>query len=91
LNPANAISADALVAIDARVRELEAGLREARSEIKLSAVQAAQDTVNAAKGQLYQRLLDIEMRLVRVAGDLEAARWHDSTASRGASPSPDTG
>jgi hypothetical protein len=83
--------ADALVAIDARVRELEAGLREGRSEIKLSAVQAAQDTVNSAQGPLYQRLLDIEVRLVRVAGDLESTRWHDGTAGRGASPSPDTG
>lgn len=55
--------AEALGKIDARVRELEAGLREARAEIKLEAVKEAQGTVNGAQSQLYQKLYEIETAL----------------------------
>ncbi len=66
--------ADAIHSIDIRVRELEAGLREAKAEIKLSAVKAAQATVNGAQGQIYQRMIDLEVKLTRINDDLVAIR-----------------
>ena len=66
--------ADAVGALDVRVRELEAGLREARAEIKLEAVKEAQATVNGAQGQIYQRMVDIETRLAGAREDLDKLR-----------------
>ena len=62
--------AESLQSLDARVRELEAGLREAKAEIKLEAVKEAQSTVNGAQGQIYKRMLEIEMDLSKANGDL---------------------
>lgn len=63
--------ADAVSSLDRRVREVEAGLREARAEIKLDAVKETQSIVNGAQGQLYQELRTIAVevdRLKREAG-----------------------
>jgi len=56
--------ADAVETLDRRVREVEAGLREARAEIKLDAVKETQAIVNSVQGQLYG-----EMRGLAVAVD----------------------
>ena len=65
--------ADTLAALDGRVRELEAGLREAKSDIKLEAVKEAQATVNGSQGQIYQRMVDIETRLSGIKSDIATA------------------
>jgi uncharacterized phage infection (PIP) family protein YhgE len=66
--------AETLVSLDVRVRELEAGLREAKSDIKLAAVEAAQQTVNGAQGQIYQRMVDLEVKVSRVSDSLTEVR-----------------
>ena len=65
--------ADAL-ALDRRVRELEAGLREARAEIKLEAVKETQSIVNSVQGQLYRELREISVTVERLSGDAGAGR-----------------
>ena len=54
---------DALLRLDARVRELEAGLREAKSEIKLEAVKEAQGIVNSVQSSLYSELKDLSVKI----------------------------
>lgn len=70
--------AEALQAVESRVRELEASLREAKSDIKLAAVEAAQGTVNGAQGQIYQKMLDIEIRLARTSDHIDALRQQNA-------------
>ena len=55
---------EVLEAQDRRIRELEAGLREARSDIRLDAVKETQSIVNAVQGRLYE-----EIRALSVAVD----------------------
>lgn len=55
--------ADALLRLDARVRELEAGLREAKSDIKLEAVKEAQGIVNSVQSSLYSQLRDLSVEM----------------------------
>lgn len=57
---------NALAALDKRVRELEAGLREARADIKLEAVKETQAIVNSVQGQLYQELRSITVAVDRL-------------------------
>lgn len=68
--------ADALDALEARVRELEASLREAKAEIKLAAVEAAQQTangaINGAQGQLFQKMVDLEVQITRMNEEFTA-------------------
>ena len=66
--------ADALGALDGRVRELEAGLRETRSELELAAVEAAQRTVNGAQGQIYQRMVDLEIKVSKTSDGIVELR-----------------
>lgn len=54
---------DALLRLDTRVRELEAGLREAKSEIKLEAVKEAQGIVNSVQSSLYSELKDLSVKI----------------------------
>lgn len=61
--------ADALVRLDARVRELEAGLREARSDIKLEAVKEAQGIVNSVQSGLYSELLKLSVQVNNIASN----------------------
>ena len=58
--------ADALTALDKRVRELEAGLREAKADIKFEAIKEAQMIVNSVQWQLYQRLNEVSIGLDRL-------------------------
>ncbi len=58
---------DALASLDKRVRELEAGLREAKAEIKLEAVKETQAIVNSVQGQLYQELRSVTVAVDRLA------------------------
>lgn len=62
--------ADALLRLDTRVRELEAGLREAKSEIKLEAVKEAQGIVNSVQSNLYSEIkgLSVQMSLLSNVG-----------------------
>ena len=58
--------ADAVETLDRRVREVEAGLREARAEIKLDAVKETQAIVNAVQGQLYGELRGLAVTVDRL-------------------------
>lgn len=63
--------ANAVETLDRRVREVEAGLRETRAEVKLDAIKEAQSIVNAVQGQLYGELRSLAVtvdRLGRGAG-----------------------
>jgi len=59
--------ADAVASLDRRVREVEAGLREARAEIKLEAVKETQAIVNSVQGQLYGELRQLAVQVDRLA------------------------
>ena len=79
--------ADAVASLDRRVREVEAGLREARAEIKLDAVKETQAIVNSVQGQLYGELRQLAVqvdRLVLNAGRpvLEVRRSDGGEAER---------
>lgn len=58
--------ARAVETLDRRVREVEAGLRETRAEVKLDAVREAQSIVNAVQGRLYGELRDISVAVDRL-------------------------
>ena len=58
--------ADAVEILDRRVREVEAGLREARAEIKLDAVKETQAIVNGVQGQLYGELRSLAVAVDRL-------------------------
>lgn len=58
--------ADAVETLDRRVREVEAGLREARAEIKLDAVKETQAIVNSVQGQLYGELRGLAVAVDRL-------------------------
>ena len=57
---------EVLGALDKRVRELEAGLREARSEIKLEAVKETQSILNSVQGRMYEEIKDVAIALDRL-------------------------
>ena len=57
---------DTVDALDKRVRELEAGLREARADIKLEAVKETQSIVNSVQGQIYQKISEVSVQLERL-------------------------
>lgn len=57
---------EVLGTLDKRVRELEAGLREARSEIKLEAVKETQSILNSVQGRMYQEIKDVSIALDRI-------------------------
>jgi hypothetical protein len=57
---------EACAALDRRVREVEAGLREARAEIKLDAVRETQAIVNGVQGQLYGELRNLAVTVDRL-------------------------
>jgi hypothetical protein len=59
--------ADALAALDRRVRELEGGLRETRAEIRLEAVKETQAIVNGVQGQHYEELRRLAIQVDRIA------------------------
>jgi predicted RNase H-like nuclease (RuvC/YqgF family) len=59
--------ADALSALDKRVRELEAGLREAKAEIKFEAIKETQSIVNSVQGHLYQQIREVSISLDRLS------------------------
>lgn len=52
--------------LEKRVRELEASLREAKSDIRLEAVKETQTIVNAVQGQLYGRITDVSVEIDRI-------------------------
>lgn len=58
---------DALAALDRRVRELEAGLREARSDIKLEAIKETQSIVNSVQGHIYQEIKQVSIAVDRLS------------------------
>lgn len=58
--------ADELSLLADRVRELEAGLREAKAEIKLDAHKQAQSIVNAAQSQLYNDIKNLTLQVDRL-------------------------
>ena len=58
--------ADAVEILDRRVREVEAGIREARAEIKLDAIKESQTIVNAVQGQLYGELRSLAVTVDRL-------------------------
>lgn len=58
--------ADALTALDQRMREVEVGLREARAEIRLDAVKETQAIVNSVQGQLYGELRQLAVQVDRL-------------------------
>jgi chromosome segregation ATPase len=58
--------ADAVESLDRRVREIEAGMREARAEIKLDAIKESQTIVNAVQGQLYGELRRLAVTVDRL-------------------------
>lgn len=84
--------ADAVETLDRRVREVEAGLREARAEIKLDAVKETQAIVNGVQGQLYGELRSLAItvdRLGRATG-AEPLAIPTIAAARGGN-APDSG
>lgn len=58
--------ARAVETLDRRVREIEAGLRETRAEVKLDAIKEAQGIVNAVQGQLYGELRSLAVTVDRL-------------------------
>jgi predicted RNase H-like nuclease (RuvC/YqgF family) len=58
--------ADAVEALDRRLREQEASLREARAEIRLDAVKETQAIVNGVQGQLYHELRSLAVSVDRL-------------------------
>jgi predicted RNase H-like nuclease (RuvC/YqgF family) len=58
--------ADAVAALDRRLREQEASLREARAEIRLDAVKETQAIVNGVQGQLYNELRSLAVSVDRL-------------------------
>ncbi len=57
---------EACSALDRRVGEIEAGLREARAEIKLDAVKETEAIVNGVQGQLYGELRNFALAVDRL-------------------------
>lgn len=55
--------ASAIERMDNRLREVEAGLREARAEIKLEAVKEAQSIINSVQSGLYSKIIDISAQV----------------------------
>lgn len=51
---------------DRRLRELEAGLREARSDIRLDAVKETQAIVNSVQGNLYEEIRALAVKVDRI-------------------------
>mgnify|MGYP001059419007 CR=1 FL=1 len=64
--------ADAVELLDRRLREVEAGLREARAEIRLDAVKETQTIVNGVQGQLYHELRSLAVSVDRLGRDVGA-------------------
>jgi predicted nucleic acid-binding Zn-ribbon protein len=58
--------ADAPSALEKRVRELEAGLREAKAETKLEAIRETQSIVNSVPGHLYQEIKQVSIGFDRL-------------------------
>ena len=58
---------EVLEAQDRRIRELEAGLREARSDIRLDAVKETQSIVNAVQGRLYEEIRALSIAVDRIS------------------------
>ncbi len=58
---------DALSTLDQRVRELEAGLREAKSDIRLEALRETQNAVNGVQGIMYEKIVDLSVRVDRLS------------------------
>jgi predicted RNase H-like nuclease (RuvC/YqgF family) len=71
--------ADALSALDKRVRELEAGLREAKAEIKFEAIKETQSIVNSVQGHLYQRINEVSISLDRLSRNTRSLNPPDNT------------
>lgn len=59
--------ADAIASLDKRVRELEAGLREAKAEIKYEAIKETQSIVNSVQGEIYREIKDVSVALDRLS------------------------
>lgn len=51
---------------DKRIRELEASLREVRSEVKFEALKETQSIVNAVQGQLYSEIKNLSVAVDRM-------------------------
>jgi uncharacterized protein YeeX (DUF496 family) len=59
--------ADAIRALDDRVRSIEIDMRAMKAEIRLDAIREVQTLVNAVQGGLNQRIEDIAVKLALVA------------------------
>jgi hypothetical protein len=55
--------ADATVRLDTRLREVEAGLREAKAEICLEAVKETQGIVNSVQAAVFSQIMDTNLKL----------------------------
>jgi peptidoglycan hydrolase CwlO-like protein len=73
--------ADAVSALDKRVRELEAGLREAKAEIKFEAIKETQSIVNSVQGHLYQEIKQVAIDLNRLNQNPSLGRYVDRSLS----------
>jgi hypothetical protein len=58
--------AGAVEALDRRLREQEASLRESRAEIRLDAVKETQAIVNGVQGQIYHELRSLAVSVDRL-------------------------
>lgn len=68
LETGSKVLADANSALEKRVRELEALLREAKSEIRLEAVKETHTAINAVQGQFNQDLRELAVKVDRLEG-----------------------
>ena len=74
--------ADAMHRLDGRVRELEAELRVAKSEIRLDAVKEAQSIVNSVQSNLYSEIRDISIQLHTIYKFTEGSPLQGSSRMR---------
>lgn len=61
---------------DKRLRELEASVREVRSEVKFEALKETQNIVNAVQGQIYNEIKSLSIAVDR----MERGNIPESTA-----------
>lgn len=82
---------DALSALDKRVRELEAGLREAKSDIRLEALRETQHAVNSVQGTIYEKIVDLSVRVDRLSSSIPTETTNGAPTPALPRPKPSIG
>ncbi len=58
--------ADAIAALDTRLRHIEADIRAVKSEAKFEAVKETQQMLNSVQGAFHEKLTDLTVRVAHV-------------------------